>query len=843
MSAAPDRRDFLAAAGQLVFGAVTAATSPPPPISKPGDPLRVIEGDGLVPLPTGAVRRLGTERMRIAGDLKAVQFSPKGNVLIGAGREELRAWDPRTGKVLFRFKYPEGASVDAGRLTSRDTIAVLVRSHSGNKCEVRSYAFGTGKSAGHSPPLDLDYSQHTAFSTDGSLLFVVRQEAACLYDGATGKEKWRDALPAEAVGGCRFFPDGSAVALAAKGEVKVYGVATGKVIASLKAAADVATARPAVPGGRGRDWIQDLVVSADGRWVAAGVGEDEDTVCCWDVKTETVRHRLKPAAKPLDFTRDSSELITFKEGVVTIWSMATGNAVRSFDVPADGDLALAPDGTIVASLAGDAAILIDAATGNHLPHSADPPGTPERTWFAPDGRLLGLLAGWGGWVEWDLPGGGQRLIRPPGVGGWTPAGLSADLRAALYHRKTDYQVRDVVTGKELVSATGPEAANAADAVAALTPDGRALVLAAEEGLTVVAGKDRRVLRRVGEATGAVSGVTLSADGRVAAVKYREGNNRHPIEVYDLAGGRFLRRLATDGDVSALAFSPDGTWLAASHDADSRGRFENNASATVWDVATGKPILKVPTDEHREHVIAVSHSGRLLARLEGSNKIAVWEIWAGKVRLRLDAGGSVSSLAFAADGRTLAASVAGGPVFVWDLFAGQKERLHHTPEYLELHWDALRSETAERAFDTIMALVRMAPKSIPFLREKIAPVAPPDPAQVNRLIGDLDHKEYRRREAAMRALAELGERVRDPLQKAVAGGASPELRERIERLMADDDRPTLDQLRRLRAIEVVEVAGTPEAARLLAYWAGGASGANFTKDAQTALTRLSARTRR
>jgi WD40 repeat protein len=778
--------------------------------------------------------------MRIPGDLQAVQFSPKGNTLIGAGREELRGWDPQTGKVLFRFKHPEGASIDAGRLTSRDTIAVLVRSHSGNKCEVRYYAFGTGKSAGHSPPLDLDHSQHTAFSTDGSLLLVVRQEAVSLFDGATGKEKWRDPLPPEAVGGCRFFPDGSAVALATKGEVKVYSVATGKVTANLKAAPDTGAGKPAIAGVRGRDSVQDLAVSADGRWVAAGVGEEEDTVCCWDVKTEAVRHRLTPAAKPLHFTRDGSELITFKDGVVTFWSMATGKVVRSFDVPAGGDIMVSPDGKTLASPAGDAAILIDAATGAHLSHSADPPGTPDRMWFADDGRLLGLLSGWGGWVEWD--GGHQRLIRPPGVGGWTPAGLSADGRAALHYHKTDYRVRDVATGKAVVSATGPEAANPSVAVAAMTPDGRALILAAEEGLAVVAGKYRRVLHRVGEATGAVSGVTLSPDGRVAAATYREGNNRFPIEVYDLVGGRFLRRLATDGDVSALAFSPDGTWLAASHDAETGGRFENNGSATVWAVATGKPILKIPTSDHREHVIAMSHSGRLLARLEGANKIAVWEIWAGKVRVHLDAGGSVSSLAFAPDGRTLAASVAGGPVFVWDLFDGQKQRPHHTPEYFELHWDALRSETAERAFDTIVALVRMAPKAIPFLREKIAPVAPPDPAQVSRLIGDLDHKEYRRREAAMRALAELGERVRDPLWKALTGGASPELRERIERLLAADERPTLDQLRRLRAVEVAEVAGTPEAAKLLAHWAGGATGAQLTKESQASLERLSARKR-
>jgi WD40 repeat protein len=840
MPTAPDRRDFLSAAGQFVVGAVAAGKSPPPG-PKPETGLTPISGTGLTPLPAGATRRLGTERMRVPGHLNRVQFSPKGNTLVGASGEELRAWDPRTGKVLFRLKYPEGGSIDSGRLTSRDTFALLVRTN--NKCEVRYHEFATGKSVGQSPPLDLDYSQNTAFSTDGSLLVAVRQEAVCLFDGATGKEKWRDALPPEAVGGCKFLPDGSAVALAIKGEVKVYGVATGKLINTLKAGPAGGDGKPAAPGGRGRDWVQDLAISGDGRWLAAGVGEDEEVVCCWDLKTGALRHHLKPTAKPIDFTPDGSELATFKEGVVAFWSMATGKVVRSFDVPVDGDIVLSPDGKMLASLDGDAAILIDAATGKHLPHSADPPGSPQRMVFTPTGRLLGVLPGWGGWVEWDTTDGSARLIRAPGVGGWTPAGLSADVRAALYHRKTDYQIRDLASGKVLVSTTGPELPNNSDVVAAITPDGRAMVVPAEDGLAVVRGKDRRLLRRVGEPTGAVSGVTLSPDGRVAALVYRDGNDRFPIDVYDVAGGRFLRRLGVEGDVGAVAFSPDGTWLAASHDAEGRQRFENKGSATVWDTATGRAILKVPHEEDREHIIAVSASGRMLARLERNNKVALWEIRAGRVRHRIDAGASVSSLAFAPDGRTLAASVAGGPVFLWDLFDVSKGRNDRMADNLDRHWDGLGSDEAHTAFNAIRGLVRMAAKAIPFLREKVAPVAAPDPAQVNRLIGDLDHKDYRRREAATRGLTELGERVRETLEKTLAGEVSPEARERIERLLAADERPTLDQLRRLRAIEAVEVAGTPKAAALLAHWASGAPGASFTRDADAAAKRLAARSRR
>src|SRR5262245_50344906 len=210
MPAAVDRREFLCAAGSAAFaGSVLGprpalATSPPPHIPA-GTPLKTIEGDGHMQLPAGAVGRLGSSRMRVPGRVNALQFSPRGNPLVAASGSELRAWDPRTGKVLFCLGYPQRASVSAGRLTSVDSFALLVQPESGGKFEIRHYSFGNGKSLNESPPLDLGQTQHTAFSLDGSLMAVIRQEALYLYD-ARGAVKWHEALPPAAAGGICFFP-------------------------------------------------------------------------------------------------------------------------------------------------------------------------------------------------------------------------------------------------------------------------------------------------------------------------------------------------------------------------------------------------------------------------------------------------------------------------------------------------------------------------------------------------------------------------------------------------------------------------------------------------------------
>jgi WD40 repeat protein len=779
--------------------------------------------------------------------LNAIRFTPTGTTLVAATSGELRGWDPRTGKVKFRLNYPEGGSVNSGRVTSRDEFALIVNSSTGHKPEFRYYSF-TGKYIAHSPPLAMEDSQHTAFSADGSLAAIVHQGAFAVYEGATAKEKWRESLPPEAVGGCWFFPDGSAVALATKGAVKVYASATGKVTAELKVG-PATEKKEAQAGGRGRDWTQDVVVSADGRWLAGGVGEDGDEVMVWDVKSKAVRHRLKSSAKPLGFTPDGSELATYSTGTVTFWNVTTGKAARTFDVPGDDDIHLSPDGKMLACAAGDAAVLLDAATGAFLPHSPVPPGTPSGMWFTTDGRLVGTLSGWGGWVEWSLPAGTARLIRAPASSGQTALGLAADRQTALYRRKDDYELRAIATGKVLGTAKGPAEPRYDIPPAAMTPDGKAIVLVHTDGLSVVCGKDSSVIKRQGESSGSAGGVIVSENGQFAALTFERTNDQNHVELYDIGAARFLRRFGIDGNVDQVALAAEGPWLAAAHHVNTREQLNSGEKAvTVFDLASGRSVLQIPPDENRDSVMALSPDGRLLARWEHQapegkpviNRIAVWEILAGKVRTRVDTGGTVASIAFSRDGRTLAASVQGAPVFAWDLFAEPKAR-PGGPAQVEQAWEELKGDDAAKAFVAVRWLTHNSGLASEFLREKLPPVPPPDPSVVNRQIADLDHKDFRKREAASRALAELGERARDALQKALAAGVSPEARTRIERLLDRQTRVTVQQLRGLRAVEAMEVAGTREARDLLTHWAGGAAGAGLTRSAAAALKRLDVRT--
>src|SRR5262249_4248883 len=91
------------------------------------------------------------------------------------------------------------------------------------------------------------------------------------------------------------------------------------------------------------------------------------------------------------------------------------------------------------------------------------------------------------------------------------------------------------------------------------------------------------------------------------------------------------------------------------------------------------------------------------------------------------------------------------------------------------------------------------------------------------------------------LEKLGEDAEASLRELLRRPGSLEARLRAERLLKKlDGGPTLGRLRELRALEVLEQAGTPEARRLLAELAKGAEGAWLTGEAEATLKRLSAR---
>ena len=79
-----------------------------------------------------------------------------------------------------------------------------------------------------------------------------------------------------------------------------------------------------------------------------------------------------------------------------------------------------------------------------------------------------------------------------------------------------------------------------------------------------------------------------------------------------------------------------------------------------------------------------------------------------------------------------------------------------------------------------------------------------------------------------------------MKKVLEGQPSLETRQRVDKLiqrLETNQAPPTDVLRALRAIEVLEQLGTPEAKAVIDTIAKGAPGAKLTVEAQKALERL------
>lgn len=92
------------------------------------------------------------------------------------------------------------------------------------------------------------------------------------------------------------------------------------------------------------------------------------------------------------------------------------------------------------------------------------------------------------------------------------------------------------------------------------------------------------------------------------------------------------------------------------------------------------------------------------------------------------------------------------------------------------------------------------------------------------------------------MARLGPQVEAALRKALVSPPSAEVRRRLEYLLAELEKAeSSPELRRaLRAVEILEHIGTPEAGQLLEALARGGPDAPLTQEARAARQRLARR---
>jgi WD40 repeat protein len=775
------------------------------------------QGDSL---PAGAIARLGTIRLRHAGAVRAVAFALDGQMIASAGDDgAVRLWDTRTGQSRGALKDTFGSPLNVAFSPDRKIVAMTEGQGSVRVWDATSSRLLHRLEGGWIA---------ISFSSDGRKLY----SGSRCWDVVTGRELQMAKPPAERVQCLARSADGRLSAWAEHNESTVF----------LCGPDDAILSRITL------DCVQAVAFSPDGK--TAAVGGRERHVALHDVATGKELRRFPGPSNwvtALAFSHDGKFLAASSgDSAVYVWETATGKerhvlrGLRNWMLC----VAFSPDGATVAAAGQDHTVhLWDMASGKEKLPSEGHQGAVYTAAFSPDGKVLTTGGSDHVLRFWDISSGRQLRVVAGNPPAWALVGpvyrpphhikdvaYAPDGKAlATADGSGLIRIWDAATGKELRQLQGhPQWAEAV----AFSPDGKQLASGSETGgirlWNLATGREARQIKayRKGPLFFTPSGKELINGNRV----------------WDVASAKEVRRFGgAEEAVLVRAQSPDGRLVMASSDRPMRTR--DGEALRLFDTVTAK---EVPGRGRADSFgrLAFSPDGRLLAYwAPGASAVVVQETATGVERCRFTASRAALPycLVFSPDGRMLAATSSDTTVLLFDLTGrptgGPPAMWNPTRTELGARWEALGA-TGPRAHRAVWELVG-APESVSFLAGQLTPEKPVDAEQFAGLLADLDSESFVIRQRATAELEMLGERAEARLGAALDARPALEVQRRIEAILSRLEQ-SAQRLRVLRAVEVLEHVGSPEAMKVLDSLGRGTEGTRLTSEARAAVARLKQR---
>lgn len=425
-----------------------------------------------------------------------------------------------------------------------------------------------------------------------------------------------------------------------------------------------------------------MAISPDGQLIAAAAG---DGAGIWNLETRqrvaTIGIALPgytnapPFVTDLAFTADSSALIISSLNAgVRVWDIEAGEFTSTRfggdegAYPNSNGISIHPDGNRFALIRADSEIELWTLDGERIAHRADVGERIYNMALNADGETL-AVSGFMGHIDvWNLRTGhrdtrieagddyiptfafspdGSLMVLPYTLEGKSSPNLvlydheSGEVVRTLPHYPfSAFDVRSLVFSPDGTKLYGVHGANSWVQMWDLTtsedaPDDEQLSVAYRPGF------------RIGSALG------ISPDGALLAVAFT--NMEQPTLVDMVTGDTF--RLPGMNDVSAFAFSPDGTQIAA---------INSNQMLIVWEVATRDQVFQQQNGGSYFYDLAYSPDSSLVIT-SSNTAIQIWDAQTGEL-LHETEPTNVNQVAFSPNGEYIVSGGWDGLIRVWGVEA-------------------------------------------------------------------------------------------------------------------------------------------------------------------------------
>ena len=577
-------------------------------------------------------------------------FGPGGEWVASADADSIDVWDVATGETHLEIPTGEGAQamIPWGLAVDPEGRWIAAAGRGGT----RLWDATTGESVRTLPAKGIVYQ--VEFSSSGDRLVTGGDDGARVWDPATGDVVLELGRESSGTYGADMSADGELIATGhGDGIVRVWDGKTGRLVHELRGHTDLGFFVGFSQHG-------DRLVSIS----------FDNTARVWDASSAEQLTVLTHETFVQDaaFVRDDFVVTADSNGLVQIWSVASGESVAELRGHRNhvSFLAVNPQQDRIVTGSDDKTIRVWRLGSGVSSLDVDRPGYQTVAAYGPDGTVF-LTAGYSRRIElWNagtgdlsrrLDLGGDRSAR---LAAFSPDGSTIAVATGLGDPGGDIEggallLLDALTGElfwefELEGSEVPMSVGFSpdgQQIATLWTDGTARVhngLDGSEVSTYVAENPPRV----------VSGdlAVFSPDDQMLAVA-----DQTEVALWDPSNSRVLRSFDHDAPVRAIAFSPDGSSLAVG---------SSDATIRMWDVETGALEMTLKGHSGRIESVAFSPNGSFIVSSADDGTARVWNAEGEQIQ-SFDVGQLfVTSASFSPDGSQILVGVVAGEDTVLDV---------------------------------------------------------------------------------------------------------------------------------------------------------------------------------